>query len=382
MTIRQNNQTKECHLNHTLDVLPAMAYICRSLIVPMEHKTQIPVFFIIGRPRTGTTLLQSLFDAHSNVVIPWECQFVLNLYPAYGKITHWNKELLMRFFADLVKQWQFSSWNIDHEKLKTGLLTCEGECAYRDVCQVVYLNFISFYPKEKVSLIGDKNHGYTIYTDRLLKLYPEAKFIYILRDYRDNFDSVKRVDFEVPIVSLVVYKWKYFYKKTLEAAKKHPDAFLFLRYEDLVTEPERYFRKVSDFLGIPYLPEVFDFYKMKSRAEETYPAEVLEKQHKSLFNPINTSRLGLWKKSMSETQVRIADQVAGDYAELAGYSRKYVSFNPWIALLSMPGVTYAKFIYFLTYIVDRFPYRLREKILSKGPLLLAKIFSGLFGKRT
>ncbi|PKP49581.1 MAG: hypothetical protein CVT94_04705 [Bacteroidetes bacterium HGW-Bacteroidetes-11] len=347
----------------------------------MEQNSQIPVFFIIGRPRTGTTLLQSLFDAHPNVVIPWECQFVLNLYPAYGKITYWTSEHLERFYNDLLKQWQFSAWNIDRLKLKTSLLACQGERAYRDICQVVYLNFISFYPKEKVSLIGDKNHGYTIYTDRLLKLYPEAKFIYILRDYRDNFDSVKRVDFEVPIVSLVVYKWKYFYKKALEASKKNPDSFFFLRYEDLATEPELYFRKVSDFLGITYLPEVFDFYKMKSKAEETYPTEVLEKHHQSLFNPINTSRLGLWKKSMSETQVRIADQVAGDYAELAGYNRKYTGFNFRIALLASPGVLYAKFIYFLTYIVDRFPYRLREKILSKGPLLLAKLFSGLFGKR-
>ena len=347
----------------------------------MEQNSQIPVFFIIGRPRTGTTLLQSLFDAHPNVVIPWECQFVLNLYPAYGKITHWTPEHLERFYNDLLKQWQFSSWNIDLLKLKSGLLAYTGERAYRDICQEVYLNFISFYPKEKVSLIGDKNHGYTIYTDRLLKLYPEAKFIYILRDYRDNFDSVKRVDFEVPIVSLVVYKWKYFYKKALEASKKNPDSFFFLRYEDLATEPELYFRKVSDFLGITYLPEVFDFYKMKSKAEETYPTEVLEKHHQSLFNPINTSRLGLWKKSMSETQVRIADQVAGDYAELAGYSRKYTGFNFRISLLALPGVLYAKFIYLLTNIVDRFPYRLREKILSKGPLLLAKLFSGLFGKR-
>jgi hypothetical protein len=348
----------------------------------MEQNSQIPVFFIIGRPRTGTTLLQSLFDAHPNVVIPWECQFVLNLYPAYGKITHWTPEHLERFYNDLLKQWQFSAWNIDLLKLKSGLLDCTGERAYRDICQEVYLNFISFYPKEKVSLIGDKNHGYTIYTDRLLKLYPEAKFLYILRDYRDNFDSVKRVDFEVPIVSLVVYKWKYFYKKALEASKKNPDSFFFLRYEDLATEPELYFRKVSDFLGITYLPEVFDFYKMKSKAEETYPTEVLEKHHQSLFNPINTSRLGLWKKSMSETQVRIADQVAGDYAELAGYNRKYTGFNFRIALLALPGVLYAKFIYLLTNIVDRFPYRLREKILSKGPLLLAKLFSGLFGKHT
>lgn len=348
----------------------------------MEQPQQIPLFFIIGRPRTGTTLLQSLFDAHPNIMIPWECQFVLNLFPAYGQITRWTEKDLERFYSDLLKQWQFSSWNIDHSRLKTDLLKCQGSRTYRDICQVVYLSYISLFPKERISMIGDKNHGYTIYTERLLRIYPEAKFIYILRDYRDNFHSVNRVDFEVPVVSLVIYKWKYFYQKALKAAQKHPDSFYFLRYEDLVSEPENYFRKIADFLDIPYLPEVFNFYKVKSRAEETYPAEVLEKHHKSLFNPINTSRLGLWKKSMSETQVRIADQVAGRYAGLAGYERKYLEFSLWIAILAIPGVFYAKSIYLLTSLFDRFPYRMREKILSKGPLLLARLFSGLFRRKS
>lgn len=268
----------------------------------MEQNSQIPVFFIIGRPRTGTTLLQSLFDAHPNIQIPWECQFVLNLFPGYGNITRWTPALLEQFYADLLNQWQFSTWNINHEKLKNELLLCAGENSYRQICEVVYLNYISLYPKGEIEWIGDKNHGYTIYTDRLKKLYPEAKFIYVLRDYRDNFDSVKRVDFEVPVVSLVTYKWKHFYRKALEASARYPGDFYFLRYEDLATEPQRSFAEICSFLGIDYLPSVFDFYKVKAKAEETYPADILEKHHKSLFNPINTSRLGLWKKSMSETQ--------------------------------------------------------------------------------
>lgn len=348
----------------------------------MEQTRKIPLFFIIGRPRTGTTLLQSLLDAHPEVIIPWECQFVLNLYPAYGKINDWTAADLQHFYDDLLTQWQFSSWNIDTEDLRKNLLSCTGSYKYRDICEVVYLQYRSLFPKTQIRLIGDKNHGYTIYTERLLKIYPEARFIYILRDYRDNFDSVKRVDFEVPIVSLVVYKWKFFYKKALEASRKHPQSFYFLRYEDLVSAPEKYFREVSDFLGIDYNPGVFDFYKMKSRATETYPSEVIEKHHKSLFNPINTSRLGLWKKSMNETQVRIADQVAGKYAAMAGYERRYEDFSLWVSLLAMPGVFYARTIYFFTRIFDRFPYRLREKILSKGPLLIAKVFSMLFRRKS
>ena len=348
----------------------------------MDQNHKIPIFFIIGRPRTGTTLIQSLFDAHPDVIIPWECQFVLNLYPAYGQISVWETADLRQFYDDLLKQWQFSTWNIDHNQLLEALLKCTGERTYRDICQVVYLNYKSLFPKGEIRLIGDKNHGYTIYTERLLKIYPEAKFIYILRDYRDNFDSVKRVDFEVPIVSLVVYKWKYFYRKAREAAERHPGAFYFLRYEDLATEPEKYFREISDFTGISYDPAVFEFYRMKGKATETYPTDVIEKHHQSLFNPINTSRLGLWKKSMTETQVRIADQVAGRYAVMAGYERRYEDFSLWIALLAMPGVFYARTIYFFTRIFDRFPYRLREKILSKGPLLIAKVFSMLFRRKS
>lgn len=339
----------------------------------MENRSNIPLFFIIGRPRTGTTLLQSLFDAHPNIRMPWECQFVLNLYPKYGNLELWNIETLEHFYSDLLHQWQFSAWNTDHEKLKADLLACEGETTYRAVCQVVYQNYISFYPKEEIKMIGDKNHGYTIYTDRLKKLFPEAKFIYILRDYRDNYESVSRVDFELHLVSLVVYKWKYFYKKALKAGQKYPDSFYFIKYEDFVADPQTHFNKICNFLGIEYIPEVFDFYKMKDKAAEKYPADILNKHHQSLFNPINSSRIGLWKKSMTSRQIRIADQVAGKFADQAGYVRRYKGFNAWIALQALPGVCYARFLYFATRIVDRMPYRIREKILSKGPLWLAKV---------
>ena len=346
----------------------------------MVHTSGIPFFFIIGRPRSGTTLLRSLFDAHPNVLIPWECQFMLNLLPRYGKITIWTIETLDLFYSDLLRQWQFSAWNIDRERLQTELHACEGATTYEDVCRVVYLNHISFFPKETIRLIGDKNHGYTIYTHRLKKLLPDSKFIFILRDYRDNYQSVRNVDFEIPVVSLVVHKWRHFYCKALQASNKYPGSFYFIRYEELVNDPVHHFGKLCAFLDIPFVPGVFDFYKMKDKAEEMYPEEILKKHHKSLFNPINTSRVGLWEKSLSRRQVRIADYVAGAYADQAGYRRKYTGFNPWIAFLALPGVTYARLIYMLTHLINRFPYRLREKLLSEGPLFLAKTFRGLFRK--
>ena len=80
-------------------------YICLSFRLSMANISQIPFFFIIGRPRTGTTLLRSLFDAHPNVQIPWECQFVLNLYPKYGTLELWNSgTILFRSSAAMAVQ--------------------------------------------------------------------------------------------------------------------------------------------------------------------------------------------------------------------------------------------------------------------------------------
>ncbi|GAB1405339.1 MAG: sulfotransferase [Lentimicrobiaceae bacterium] len=347
----------------------------------MASSPPLPLFFIIGRPRTGTTLLQSLLDAHPNIQIPWECQFVLNLYPRYGKITNWSQELLLAFYDDLLKQWQFSTWNIDRYKLRADLINDAGKNTYRNICEKVYLNFISLYPKHDLRWIGDKNHGYTIYIDRLKRIYPEAKFIYVLRDYRDNFYSVTRVDFELPVVSLVTYKWKYFYRQALSASRRYPGDVLFLRYEDLAREPERYFGQVCTFLGIDYHASVFDFYKKKEEVAKTYPTDVLDKHHKSLYNPINTSRLNLWKQNLTPVQVKIADMIAGEYAVLAGYERQYVNFGMLIRLRAIPGVAYARLLYLLTHIIDRFPYRWREKILSKGPLWLAGIAAEWLNKK-
>jgi hypothetical protein len=347
----------------------------------MNGTSQIPFFFIVGRPRSGTTLLQVLFDAHPNVQMPWECQLILNLYPKYKKVDFWTEDKLTDFYDDLFRQWQFDTWTIDKDKLKSDLLACKGANTYSAICKVVYSNYISLFEKKEIKVFGDKNHGYTIYTDRLKKLFPDARFIHITRDYRDNFYSIKNVDFELPVVSLVVYKWKYFIKKINQAKQKDPDAFFTIRYEDLVTDPSLYFRQICEFVGIGFTTDVFDFYKIKEEAEKKYPRDILKKHHSSLFHPISTINIGKWEKKLNQRTVKLADYVAGDYAELAGYQRKYKRVSLWIKLQALPGICYGRTLYCLTYLIDKFPYRIREKILNRGPLLLAKMFAKLTGPK-
>ncbi len=228
------------------------------------------------------------------------------------------------------------------------------------------------------TFFGDKNPGYTIYTERLMDIFPGAKFIHIIRDYRDHFTSVKNVDFELPVVALVVFKWRLYVKKFREMMTKYPDNHIELLYEDLVRDPEGQMKRMCNFVGVNYMPEIFDFHTKEEETRSIYPTSLLDKFHSSLFKKINPDKIGVYKKQLSHDQIKRADFAAGKYAALAGYQRDYNSFGLSIRITAFPGILLAKTLQWLTMIVDHFPYRLRESILSKWPLMVAKLYLRIF----
>ena len=73
----------------------------------IKNIESLPLFFIIGRPRSGTTLLKTLFDAHPNVNIPIECPVFMALHNRYGETKYWSKNTLSLFYNDLLKLKRF-----------------------------------------------------------------------------------------------------------------------------------------------------------------------------------------------------------------------------------------------------------------------------------
>jgi hypothetical protein len=343
---------------------------------PLENKdiSLIPLFFIIGRPRSGTTLLRVLFEAHPNVLIPPESPFIISLYKKYGKVTSWDEPTIKEFCDDLFKQRYFDKWLIEKETLYHSLMESKGENTFQTLVRKVYLTYSSVFEKDEIRLIGDKNPAYSLYVQRIHQLFPEARIIHITRDYRDNYLSLIKVNFEVPIVPLVIYRWKFAYRRMQKMKKLHPGLIYSLKYEDLAAEPERNFGKVCQFLGIDYDPSVMSFYKKKAEVEKAYSgSDDLNQVHKSLFNPISTDRMNLWQTEMSPRDIRIADLVAGKTAEKAGYQRKYPSFHLGLYLWILPTLIYAAVMYRLILMGDYLPYRMRNS-LNKTLGIFLKVY--------
>lgn len=322
----------------------------------------IPLFFIVGRERSGTTLLQVLLDNHPNVVIPTESPFIRHLYGRYAHRCQWNERDILGFYHDLLDEPYLSLWRLDKEKLKDDLLSLHEPC-FASLCKTVYLNSLSARGKHNVELIGDKNPQYSLYIPQLLRAFPLAKFIFITRDPRDQVMSMMKVNFERKMVASLAYRWKHFNKEIDAHRKKHPQQFCFVKYEDLVQYPDQQLKNICSFLNITFSEEMLD---SRSRAEFYVNSRSLVKEHhQSLLKPIDAGMVYQWKQRMSEADVMMVDAVAGKLAEQLGYQRKYASANLSATFKKFPGVLYGRLYFTFLSAMHSLPYPLRKLLFKR-----------------
>lgn len=319
-------------------------------------------FFIIGRPRSGTTLIRTLFDAHPNVQIPIESPFLVGMHKRFKKISRWNEKNLTEFYEALFGFPHFNEWTLGRDKLKSDLLKMQGDYSFQDIIRIVYSHYISFYPKEDIHITGDKNPDYTLHVRKLMKLFPDAKFIFIVRDYRDHFQSMMKRDFEATIPTLIGWRWKYYVRDIDRIIKKNPEKCMLIRYEDFVNAPNEHMKSMCAFLKIPYTDSVFDFYKSHSTARLLHSEEV-KKNHMSLIKPVNKSRIGLWKKDLSAQQIKSLECSVGKWGGKYGYANSG-RIGIITCLKILPIIIYGKLMYSMIRTGDNLPWKCQMRLLK------------------
>lgn len=339
---------------------------------------KIPFFFILGRPRSGTTLLKTLFDAHPNVKIPPELPVFLPLYQKFRRVKRWDREHLLAFIDHVFRPGIFRNrisrtLRIDRDRFTEDLLKMENDCTIQDLLVKLNEHSHSIFPKEKILIAGDKNPVYSVYMKRLINIFPKAWFICIIRDYRDNYVSLKNlreVILEAPVLSLQIARWVYVTKLFLSCQDRYPDRFFIIRYEDLVARPEESVKDLCTFLGVPYNPVVFDFHLHRDELMTTFPTAQIRRIHRSLAEPVNTGRMDLWKSQLTPLEVRIADQIAGSTADAMGYTRVTTKFSLRLYLRSLPMILYGRVMFRLMQWGSLMPYRVSRWLSMNMPKML------------
>jgi len=269
----------------------------------VEEINKIPMVFIVGMGRSGTTLLRTILDANEEVLFAPEGKIIVSLKQKYKHKTAWTPQLLKEFTNDLYKDVSFTKWGIIQENLLDKFLSFPMEkISFSFLLKYIYLSTPSLYVKKNIRILGDKNPVYSIFIKEILEVFPDAKFIHLVRDYRDCISSHKKL-FKRQNIFALSQLWKIYNSWISIYSKNYPKNFLLVRYEDLVLNPDKIMIEICDFIGMPFERNMLNFYeKMNDERLKEYK-EIIEFTHPNLLKKINSESISKWK-----TELSISDQ--------------------------------------------------------------------------
>jgi sulfotransferase family protein len=151
----------------------------------------------------------------------------------------------------------------------------------------------------------------------MLSMFPDARFIHLVRDGRGVAASILPLDWGPNDVLAAAEFWMARCAAGLAAELRlGPERVLRIRYEDLLLSPERTLRTVAEFAGLSYEPAM-------AQGTGHSPSRYNERQHRLVGQPPDQSRAHSWNHSLTPRQIEIFEAEAGGFLETLGYQPEY-----------------------------------------------------------
>jgi hypothetical protein len=268
-------------------------------------------FFIVGNDRSGTTMLRLIVDRGPDAAVPPESMFLTDFADAFAAGEPRDAAAAERLMRAVWEHPKVRLWELppDPPAVPDGLT---GPDAYRFIAAAPFAAYAALHGKPRW---GDKTPHYVHHVDHLLALWPGARFVVLVRDGRDVALSLRRLPFGPNNAWAAAQWWARGIRAGAQAQRDHPDSVLTVRYEDLAAAPQDEVRRLCAFLRIAYADDMLAL-------EHVDPARIVPDQaawFPTLFDGINTSAVGRWRREMSRRDRRIFASLAGAELEQLGY---------------------------------------------------------------
>jgi len=282
-------------------------------------------FFVIGSPRSGTTLLRLMLNKNQRLSVPPEAGFLVWLYTKYKDFSYSENEVFL-FVRDLLVTSKIEHWGISDKELANYIISAKP-ASYSELMDVVYL----FYSKVKliknVEVFGDKNNFYLTHIELLHSLYNDAKFIHIIRDGRSVAVSYmdimkKNINFKyapkLPVdISDIANEWVSNINKVESSFNEiNSNRYITVRFEDLILEPEKILKKICVFLDVKYDNEMLNYYQTTGDLG-LEPSSFNKWKSKNLL-PLQKDEVFKYK-NLEEVSLQIFNDKAADILDKYGY---------------------------------------------------------------
>ena len=283
-----------------------------------------PFVFIVGCPRSGTTLLQRMVNGHSQIAITSEARWVAECFEERRGVTS-HGMVTPELISYLLNHPRFARLHIGREKL-IALMQDGGPVSYPSFVTGI---FDLYGRRKRKALAGNKTPAFVRKLGLLNTLWPQARFIHLIRDGRDVYLSVANwhkayqpdkpgsyVTWREDPVSTTAFWWELNVRLGRQVGQSlGVGSYHELRYESLVTHPQEQCASLCTFLGLRYDDNMLRFHEGKTRNDPGLSA-------KRAWRPI-TSGLRNWGSQMPAEDTERFEAAAGELLDELGYPRAF-----------------------------------------------------------
>ena len=273
----------------------------------MSH-LNFPVF-IIGMPRSGTTLVSNLINASEEIYIPEETHF-------FQLKSQWNKKSFDTFkndFLDLDKNTYLKGLDITNKDKNIINKSSSYKEIFESICKLKA-------KKKGIDRWGEKTPIHFEYIDEINEYFPRAKFVNIIRDPRDVINSILASGWG----NDQIYRRLSMYKQNIKKYNVEQKNILNIKYEELVKNPENTVKSIYKFLGLHFNNEILNTFYLTSNQNFSLKNEPWKKNN---LNPINDDNAFKWKRTKSNKEIQ---------------RNKFIS---WYLKKELNSISYEKFNY-------------------------------------
>ncbi|MCB9759655.1 MAG: sulfotransferase [Alphaproteobacteria bacterium] len=264
--------------------------------------------FVVGAPRSGTKLLRDLIRQHPRIGIPtYETEFLPRLSLTWSQFGDLSDRVAFERFYAWATRYLYFKYNtrdgtlISADAWYAGCRSFDIQGVFEALCR-----HDGEVPDD--GIWGDKSPNYRNHVPELAALWPDARFVHIIRDIRDVALSSRKAWGKSVLRNAQRWVDEVSACRAAGRSLSPPARYHELRYEDLLQDPEAAMRQIAAFVGVDFVPEM------------TRPGRVSENlgdtRGQDRIVPGNTEK---WRERMPADQLRHVEAICGPLLAELGY---------------------------------------------------------------
>ncbi|MEM8908791.1 MAG: sulfotransferase [Bacteroidota bacterium] len=273
------------------------------------------VLYIIGVGRSGTSMLMTLLNGHSQIAFTPETHFLRFYFGTAHIQQQYEAQGPRAFQQTLEKDVYFKRLKLSAAQLLEPYLNEERPFDLSNF----YLHLLGQYLQRKgKTFIGDKDPRYIDYLPIVKQVCPQAKIIHIYRDPRDIMLSKMKADWAAhrpywlnAMISQIQMK-----NGRKAAQELFGDQYYELAYETLLSNPEASLSRLLNFLGLSFEPAMLD---LTQSAKELVDESELQWKDNT-FKPLMNTNSQKWLTKLSPKQIRCIEIICKEWFEKLAYT--------------------------------------------------------------